>query len=63
MGFGLIHFRRDGVEDSSMVRRRVERKLAAVMFADVAGYSRLMESDEEETHRRLSTFQREVIRT
>ena len=46
-----------------MVRRRVERKLAAVMFADVAGYSRLMESDEEETHRRLSTFQREVIRT
>jgi class 3 adenylate cyclase len=26
-----------------MVRQRVERKLAAVLVADVAGYSRLME--------------------
>jgi class 3 adenylate cyclase len=32
-----------------MVRQRVERKLAAVLVADVAGYSRLMELDEEET--------------
>src|SRR6478735_6774412 len=46
-----------------MVRQRVERKLAAVLVADVAGYSRLMELDEEETHRRLSALQREVIRT
>ena len=45
-----------------MVRQRVERKLAAVLVADVAGYSRLMELDEEETHRRLSVLQREVIR-
>lgn len=45
-----------------MVRQRVERKLAAVLVADVAGYSRLMELDEEETHRRLSALQREVIR-
>ena len=45
-----------------MVRQRVERKLAAVLVADVAGYSRLMELDEEETHRRLSMLQREVIR-
>jgi adenylate cyclase len=34
-----------------MVRQRVERKLAAILFADVAGYSRLMELDEEETNR------------
>ena len=45
-----------------MVRQRVERKLAAVLVADVAGYSRLMELDEEETHRRLSALQRELIR-
>ena len=45
-----------------MVRQRVERKLAAVLVADVAGYSRLMELDEEETHRRLSVLQRELIR-
>jgi len=45
-----------------MVRPRVERKLAAVLVADVAGYSRLTELDEEGTHRRLSLLQREVIR-
>lgn len=45
-----------------MVRQRVERKLAAVMVADVAGYSRLMELDEEGTHRQLSVLQRELIR-
>src|SRR5260370_39957738 len=45
-----------------MVRQRVERKLAAVLVADVAGYSRLMELDEEETHRRLSGLQRGLIR-
>jgi class 3 adenylate cyclase len=31
----------------------VSRKLAAVVFADVAGYSRLMERDEAGTHARL----------
>ena len=28
---------------------RVERRLAAILAADVAGYSRLMEADEEGT--------------
>jgi class 3 adenylate cyclase len=32
----------------------IERKLAAIMSADVVGYSRLMELDEAETLRRLS---------
>jgi len=32
---------------------RVERRLAAVLAADVAGYSRLMGADEEGTHERL----------
>jgi class 3 adenylate cyclase len=44
-----------------MVQRRIERKLAAVFVADVAGYSRLMELDEEGTHARLSAVQRELV--
>ncbi|MBM1169632.1 hypothetical protein [Microvirga arabica] len=32
---------------------RVERRLAAIFAADVAGYSRLMEQDETETLRSL----------
>lgn len=35
---------------------RLPRKLAAIMYADVAGYSRLTGEDEEGTHRRLSTY-------
>lgn len=33
-----------------MVGQRVERRLAAVLVAGVAGYSRLMELDKEGTH-------------
>ncbi len=33
---------------------RLPRKLAAILYADVAGYSRLTGEDEEGTHRRLS---------
>ena len=32
---------------------RAERRLAAILAADVAGYSRLIEADEEETLNRL----------
>jgi adenylate cyclase len=32
-----------------MVAERVERRLAAILAADVAGYSRLMGQDEEGT--------------
>src|SRR6516162_4429008 len=35
---------------------RVERRLAAILAADVAGYSRLMSADEEGTHERLKTY-------
>ena len=34
----------------------LERKLVAILAADVAGYSRLMESDEEGTLATLSSF-------
>src|ERR1700736_5617801 len=40
---------------------RVERRLAAILAADVAGYSRLIESDEEGTLRRLKSLRAEVI--
>ena len=42
-------------------RQRVERRLAAILAADVAGYSRLMIADEEGTHFRLLDHRREVI--
>jgi len=35
---------------------RVERRLAAILAADVAGYSRLMHHDEEATHAKLMTL-------
>ena len=34
----------------------LERKLAAILYADVAGYSRLTGEDEEGTHRTLSAY-------
>jgi TolB-like protein len=41
-------------------RERVERRLAAILAADVAGYSRLMGEDEEGTHAALTALRREV---
>jgi adenylate cyclase len=40
---------------------RLERRLAAILAADVVGYSRLMSADEEGTHFRLLAYRREVI--
>jgi adenylate cyclase len=40
---------------------RAERRLAAVLAADVAGYSRLMGADEEGTHARLRAHFRELV--
>src|ERR1700737_3168744 len=37
------------------------RRLAAILAADVAGYSRLMGADEEGTHERLKAHLREVV--
>src|SRR5712671_500304 len=43
-----------------MAEERVERRLAAVLAADVAGYSRLMGADEEGTHAALTALRREL---
>ena len=40
---------------------RVERRLSAILAADVAGYSRLMHHDEEATHARLTSLLTEAV--
>ena len=40
---------------------RVERRLAAILAADVVGYSRLVERDERGTLERIKTFRRELL--
>jgi adenylate cyclase len=37
------------------------RRLAAILAANVAGYSRLMGADEEGTHERLKALRRELV--
>jgi adenylate cyclase len=44
-----------------MAEARVERRLAAVLAGDVAGYSRLMGADEEGTLARLNAHRREYL--
>src|SRR5262245_43604812 len=44
-----------------MAEDRTERKLAAILAADVAGYSRLMSADEEGTLARLRAHLRELV--
>ena len=44
-----------------MVTTRAERRLAAIMAADVVGYSRLMETDEAATLAAIKTLRAEVI--
>ena len=44
-----------------MTEARVERRLAAILAADVAGYSRLMGVDEEGTLRQLKVHRKELV--
>src|SRR5437660_3333780 len=46
---------------TAMATARIERKLAAILAADVAGYSRLMGADEEGTLERLKALRRELL--
>src|SRR5580704_2922593 len=43
------------------MKQPVQRRLAAILAADVAGYSRLMGADEEGTHERLKAHLRQLI--
>ena len=49
------------MSDGDAARSRVERRLAAILAADVAGYSRLMGADEEGTLDRLKAHRRQLI--
>jgi len=44
-----------------MSGERAERRLAAILAADIAGYSRLMGADEEGTLARIKAHRRELI--
>ncbi|HWY93135.1 MAG TPA: hypothetical protein VNY04_09540, partial [Chthoniobacterales bacterium] len=44
-----------------MAEARVERRLAAILAADVAGYSRLMGNDEIGTLAALKAYRREIV--
>jgi len=44
-----------------MAEERVQRRLAAILAADVVGYSRLMEDDEEGTLARLKALRTDII--
>jgi len=42
-------------------RESMPRRLAAIVAGDIAGYSRLMQIDEEGTHRRVKRIERDLI--
>ena len=44
-----------------MAEERVKRRLAAILAADVVGYSRMVEADEAGAVARLKTLQTELI--
>ena len=44
-----------------MAEERIQRRLAAILAADVVGYSRLIEADEEGTRARLKSLYSELI--
>src|ERR1700725_7609 len=46
---------------AALATERVERRLAAVLAADVAGYSRLMGADEEGTLALIKTFRKTIV--
>src|SRR5262249_45759992 len=53
--------RRAAAREGILGAERVERRLAAILVADVAGYSRLMERDEAGTLARLRTLPRDLL--
>jgi adenylate cyclase len=44
-----------------LTEERVERRLAAILAADVVGYSRLVSRDEADALARLGTLRRDII--
>ncbi len=44
-----------------MAEKRIQRRLAAILAADVVGYSRMMREDETGTLAQLKTLRKEVF--
>jgi adenylate cyclase len=58
--YNLVHFAPEK-QPRFMAEERVERRLTAILAADVVGYSRLMEVDEAGTHATLRARRRDVL--
>ena len=52
---------RELAQPRAMITTTVTRRLAAILAADVMGYSRPMGADEEGTHERLQANLRELV--
>ena len=48
-------------EEEALSGERVERRLAAILAGDIAGYSRLMGADEMGTIKALKSHRRELV--
>ncbi len=49
------------IRDPSVHTAISTRRLAAIMSADIAGYSRMMGHDEEGTHARMTRYRRDIV--
>jgi adenylate cyclase len=56
-----LHLQEFSAGASKMPEDRVDRRLAAILAADIAGYSRLMGADEEGTLRQLKAHRKELV--
>src|SRR5262245_12473042 len=59
--FPAAQTKNQGCEEEALSDERAERRLAAILAADVAGYSRLMSQDETRTLARLTALRRGLI--
>src|SRR5437588_4119118 len=57
---GRLNCSPPGSRMKSLTKKRVDRRLMAILAADVAGYSRLMGSDEEGTLAQLKLHRRDL---
>jgi adenylate cyclase len=56
-----LHIEARATGEAILGAETVSRRLAAIIAADVAGYSRFMEADEEETLARLRSLRHDPI--
>jgi adenylate cyclase len=57
----MLDFFANAWEEATIAAERIQRRLAAILAADVVGYSRLMAADEAGTLAELSALRKELI--